>query len=706
MATLAQEQNELRSILEAPGATGVGGRPLGGAYTGTPGADITQASPATTQLLEEAIKTRTGNVEGAVASSQAFTGQTGTTTPSTTSTGTTEARPILSSGTDTSMYSQANPYAPGSASANAWEAQNKQQATEPSVSDFEVPKPRSLEEIRQEQLEQAQSVIDATEQLYQTEISRLEQQGREQLARTSSISVGAGLAGSPFQQTAEAKTQEATEDVLASRRAERQAQVAQIMAAAQNQATEQYDREITRFQQEREFAVSERDKEIVRQTAAKSALATTITNMAAGSISLDDMSEDEYRAMLAEGRMSDFEARGIWAKNTPGANAQYTIQNGQLVGYYFDPVSGKPVVTTTALPEELKGALNPDIDTFLDGMGQVFWYDRNNPYNEDGTPKTFKVGAPNLQKVEEVTGTDQDITRQKLQFETTETAITTAEKFADAAGRSPWREAIAHGLFGETDFTNLQAATNTIKTNLLTLSSDPNVKKFFGPQMSNADVKLMMAGGTTLDPELQGPKEFKEELVRVKDIIVRAKAAVEQGTSSSLPPLTQGYTSLDALVKDNPDYLPFIEQIDGQYPNATDEEILQIIKDEQSDFNSDPSTSLKGIIGVNLGTREVKVDSSISNKLAMADADYFKATGNHIPVNQSYRTREQQAELYRKSQAGLIGRTAPPGKSFHETGKAIDVGDAWKDVAPYLSKYGFRNDLPDDRGHFSIGEFS
>src|SRR3990167_5251483 len=155
MATLAQEQNELRSILEAPGDTGVGGRPLGGAYTGTPGADITQASPATTQLLEEAIKTRTGNVEGAVASSQAFTGQTGTTTPSTTSTGTTEARPILSSGTDTSMYSQANPYAPGSASANAWEAQNKQQAAEPSVSDFEVPKPRSLEEIRQEQLEQA-----------------------------------------------------------------------------------------------------------------------------------------------------------------------------------------------------------------------------------------------------------------------------------------------------------------------------------------------------------------------------------------------------------------------------------------------------------------------------------------------------------------------------------------------------------------------
>jgi len=393
MAT--SEQQALEDILKSQSE---GGAAMAEGSLGA-GADVPSvldSSPATTQLVEESIATRTGNVGDAVASSQAFTGQTGTTTPEST----TEARPVLnqivSTGTDASMYSQANPYAPGSASANAWEARNAQ-TTESTALDYEVPEPRSLEEIRQEQLEQAQSVIDATEQLYQTEIARLEQQGREQLARTSSISVGAGLAGSPFQQTAEAKTQEATEDVLAARRAERQAQIAQLMAAAQNQATEQYDKEIARYQQEREFAVSERDKEIVRQEAAKSALATTIGNMAAGGISIDDMSEEEYRAMLEESGMSDFEARAIWAQSSPEANAQYSIQNGQLVGYYFDPVSGKPVVTTHALPEGLTASASAtaDLEFYTDGTGQGYMFDQNNPtYDAQGNLVMQRIGAP------------------------------------------------------------------------------------------------------------------------------------------------------------------------------------------------------------------------------------------------------------------------------------------------------------------------
>lgn len=392
MAT--SEQQTLEDILKAQSE---GGAAMAGGSLGA-GADVPSvlsSSPATTQLLEESIATRTGNIGEAVASSQAYTGQTGTTTP----TSTAEARPILSGSTTTnaSKYSQANPYAPGTASADAWEARNAQ-TTQPSALSYEVPEPRSLEEIRNEQLAQAQSVIDATEQLYQTEIARLEQQGRESLARTSSIAVGAGLAGSPFQQTAEAKTQEATEEVLSARRAERQAQIAQLMAAAQDQATEQYDKEIARYQQEREFAVSERDKEIVRQQAAKSALASTISNMAAGGVSIDDMSKEEYQAMLAESGMSDFEARAIWAQSSPEANAQYSIQNGQLVGYYFDPVSGKPVVTTHALPAGLTTSVSAtaDLKFYTDGTGQGYMFDQNNPtYDAQGNLVMQRIGSPN-----------------------------------------------------------------------------------------------------------------------------------------------------------------------------------------------------------------------------------------------------------------------------------------------------------------------
>ena len=71
-------------------------------------------------------------------------------------------------------------------------------------------------------------------------------------------------------------------------------------------------------------------------------------------------------------------------------------------------------------------------------------------------------------------------------------------------------------------------------------------------------------------------------------------------------------------------------------------------------------------------------------------------------MNQSYRTREEQARLYKELSA-KGARVAPPGKSFHEHGLAVDITN-WQAAQPFLRKYGLFNDLADDRGHFSWGE--
>ena len=71
-------------------------------------------------------------------------------------------------------------------------------------------------------------------------------------------------------------------------------------------------------------------------------------------------------------------------------------------------------------------------------------------------------------------------------------------------------------------------------------------------------------------------------------------------------------------------------------------------------------------------------------------------------MNQSYRTGEQQAALYRDLSA-KGARVAPPGKSFHEHGLAVDITN-WQAAEKYLRKYGLANDLADDKGHFSWGE--
>ena len=95
-------------------------------------------------------------------------------------------------------------------------------------------------------------------------------------------------------------------------------------------------------------------------------------------------------------------------------------------------------------------------------------------------------------------------------------AIEGAEKFSQFAGvpdiaTKTWRD-----IVGSEDFTNLEAYSDSLRTALLTLKTDPAVKKFFGPQMSNADVRMMMSAPTSLDPARQSPAQFKKELARVK----------------------------------------------------------------------------------------------------------------------------------------------------------------------------------------------
>lgn len=105
----------------------------------------------------------------------------------------------------------------------------------------------------------------------------------------------------------------------------------------------------------------------------------------------------------------------------------------------------------------------------------------------------------------------------------------TATGLADASGASGLSKMTGDWLIGDTPFRQLEAYTNTLRTNMLTLATDPAIKKFFGPQMSNADVQLMTSAGTTLNPDKQTPAQMKEEIARIEDFVTRAKAAVTQG---------------------------------------------------------------------------------------------------------------------------------------------------------------------------------
>ncbi len=92
------------------------------------------------------------------------------------------------------------------------------------------------------------------------------------------------------------------------------------------------------------------------------------------------------------------------------------------------------------------------------------------------------------------------------------------------------------GFFvGDTKYNRLEAYSDTLKTNVLALMTDPTVRKFFGPQMSNADVRLMSSAGTSLRPDSQSPEELKAEVNRLDDLFNRMQTAVKNGQTQSAP---------------------------------------------------------------------------------------------------------------------------------------------------------------------------
>lgn len=119
------------------------------------------------------------------------------------------------------------------------------------------------------------------------------------------------------------------------------------------------------------------------------------------------------------------------------------------------------------------------------------------------------------------------------QFAFLEETVASAKKLSTAAGPSGITRFLGDKFVGDTKFRQLEQKTNTLKTNVLTLMTDPSIKKFFGPQMSEADVRLMTSAGTTLDAQTNSPSDLKLELGRLEDLFGRMKTSVQQGMGST-----------------------------------------------------------------------------------------------------------------------------------------------------------------------------
>lgn len=267
---------------------------------------------------------------------------------------------------------------------------------------FNLPQVESLESVRERELRKAQALVDATNEVYQAELAKIQKENQGRLQETQSIAVGAGLAGSPFQGALTDKTKEQNRLIDGQRQAERSKEIQQILSYADEKAQKLYQSQIENYRADREFLTNERDKELentkIRQEAARTRGVESIKTLAQGGYSIEEIPVEEYKKLLQDSGITDLEARALFSLNNPEAKADYSIEGSTLIGVFIDPKTGKPKVTTQNIPE-LDGVKEPKIQEF-NGIPYVIGTDAEGNLKGTVLPGYKNTTAPETQEVD------------------------------------------------------------------------------------------------------------------------------------------------------------------------------------------------------------------------------------------------------------------------------------------------------------------
>jgi len=113
---------------------------------------------------------------------------------------------------------------------------------------------------------------------------------------------------------------------------------------------------------------------------------------------------------------------------------------------------------------------------------------------------------------------------------------------------------------------------------------------------------------------------------------------------------------------------------------------------------------INGVYMKDLKGQTIFLRRSIRDRLLDADAAMYAKKKEHILVNYGFRSNTLQRELFQKLKG--VGKVAPAGGSFHETGMALDLQN-WRDAQRFMIEAGFVGGcygIEEDLVHYSIGE--
>lgn len=202
----------------------------------------------------------------------------------------------------------------------------------------------------------------------------------------------------------------------------------------------------------------------------------------------------------------------------------------------IDPKTGEPIYTPPTGAEAGDGFTLSEGQKRFDAFGNEIASAPKSPTSENGAPTVKTINGSDYQwdakagQWSPLNLSSNDYAQAQKTTDQISFLRGTAEKalkLVGASGASGIVKELGDKFVGDTKFRQLEALTDTLRTNVLTLVTDPSIKKFFGPQMSEADVRLMTAAGTTLNVNSNSPEQMKYEINRLTDLFNRIEKSLQ-----------------------------------------------------------------------------------------------------------------------------------------------------------------------------------
>lgn len=166
------------------------------------------------------------------------------------------------------------------------------------------------DKIRRDARDQVQNQIDTINDLYATIIAEDERQGRIALGRTRASAARGGLLGGDFGNAQLQNTEIATDNIIAARKAEQAAAIAEIYRKADERAD-------ARISSETGTAIQNRSNYIAFLKSNRDEARNDVVVLAKSGVSLEELEEKRYKQLLEQTGYSEDQLSAQFALNKP-----------------------------------------------------------------------------------------------------------------------------------------------------------------------------------------------------------------------------------------------------------------------------------------------------------------------------------------------------------------------------------------------------